>query len=161
MKTPPVTHGLIQAMMLQPANRDKLELLQAAAEYIFGNDHVQGTTGEQIVLEVIRDQAHELDALKRQLPFLMNVKAGSSADHKASLIYEDIYDQLVDVTEPHVMATNHGGTSINKNSLCHSIVDNYGALVDYWLATKDTTIFELGDSLVESPPAHDEPEFEE
>lgn len=147
-------HGRIEAMMGRRENRDKLEMLYMVAQYIFGSNFIGGKTGEAITVEAVRDQAHELDALKRQLPFLMNIKAGSSSDQKASSIYEDVYDQLVEMTDPHVMPETHGGTSINKNSLCCSIVDNYSALVDYWLATRNEVDFELGDTFVEGLTGH-------
>lgn len=147
--TPATAQGRIGAMMIRKENQGKLELLHLAATYIFGANYFSGTDGEQITLESVKDLIHELDALKRQLPFLMNIKAGSSSDMKASSIYEDVYDQLCEKTNPHVHPEPHGGASIGKHSLCHCIVDNYESLVDYWLATKDQTTFELGDTFVD------------
>lgn len=147
-------HGRIESMMGRRENRDKLEMLHMVATYIFGSNFIGGKTGAEVTAEAIHDQAHELEALKSQLPFLMNIKAGSSSDQKASSIYEDVYDQLVEMTDPHVQPESHGGTSINKNSLCCSIVDNYSALLEYWLATRNDVDFELGDTFVEGLSGH-------
>lgn len=130
------TQENIVAMMSDPANSHKLELLQSAAEFIFGNNYIEDASGEKVVLDVIRDQALELGALKRQLPFLMDIKAGSSSDQKASSIYEDVYDQLVDLTEPHVQESSIAGSTVGENSLCRSIVDNYSFLISHWLKGK-------------------------
>lgn len=82
------------------------------------------------------NQARELGALKRQLPFLMDIKAGSSADQKASSIYEDVYDQLVDLTEPHIKENSVAGSEVGKDGLSRSIVDNYSFLINNWLENK-------------------------
>lgn len=126
----------ISAMLLDPANSHKLELLNSVAQFIFGNDYVEDVNGEKVVLDVIRDQAREIGALKRQLPFLMNIKAGSSADQKASSIYEDVYDQLVDLTEPHIKEISVTGSEIGKDGLSRSIVENYSFLISNWLENK-------------------------
>lgn len=154
--TPDSAQGRISAMMQRKANRDKLLLLHLVAEYIFGTHYIGGKTGEAITLEAIADLQHELDALKMQLPFLMDIKAGSSSDLKASSIYEDVYSNLCEMSEPHILPAEHGGSSITRDSLCNSIVDNYSALLDFWLATKDETTFELGDHLVIGTEKEDE-----
>lgn len=146
--TPATAQGRISAMMQRKSNADKLVLLHMVAQYIFGTNFISGKDGESITLEAVNDLMHELDALKLQLPFLMDIKAGSSADMKASSIYEDVYSNLCEMTEPHVLPQPHGGSSITRDSLCHSIVDNFSALLDFWLAVKDEVSFELGDHMV-------------
>lgn len=156
--TPDTAYGRISSMMMRADNRDKLSMLHEVAEYIFGTNFVAGKTGEQITLETINDQAHEIDALKLQLPFLMNIKAGSCDDDKASSIYEDVYSQLCEKIDPHVKPTGHGGSSINNDSLCHSVVDSFDALLEFWLANKDNPNlnFKLGDTFVDGLPDHEE-----
>jgi hypothetical protein len=149
LMTPHSAQGRIRAMMARPENEAKLVLLHTVAAYIFGTNFIGSKDGEGITLEAFDSLQKELNALKRQLPFLkMDVKAGASADMKASSHYEDVYDQLCELCTPHVVELANGCTTISKDSLCGSVVDNLSALIDYWLATKDETKFELGDHMI-------------
>lgn len=147
--TPHTAQYCIRAMMARPENEAKLLLLHTVATYIFGTNFIGSKEGEGITLEAVDSLQKELAAIKRQLPFLkMDVKAGASSDMKASSFYEDVYDQLCELCTPHVVELANGCTTISKDSLCGSVVDNLSALIDFWLATKDETKFELGDHMV-------------
>lgn len=136
--------GRIGALMQMASFRPKMEALLAVAEFLQDTNIFMDGTGEEIVAHAFSDLRRELEELKKQLPFLMDLKVGSSSDSKASSLYEDVYSQLVDFMEPHVYPDQHG-SYIGANTLCHSVSQNVEALIKFWLQNKDTAKFPLGE----------------
>jgi len=131
------SRGRIGSIMHHPDFRDKMPLFLLVAEYLLDAHAVAGKNGAAITSEAVHDLQRELDTLKKQLPFLMDVKVGASADSRASNHYEDVYDQLVELFDPHIFPDQHG-SYIGARTLCCSVVENTTALVQFWLNNRDT-----------------------
>uniref|UniRef100_A0AB39CE88 Uncharacterized protein n=1 Tax=Pseudomonas phage HRDY3 TaxID=3236930 RepID=A0AB39CE88_9VIRU len=136
--------GRIGSFMQMKTFRSKMGLLLLVAEYLNDANFIKGESGEAVTLESVADLQHELEALKRQLPFLMDLKAGSSADSKASSMYEDVYDQLCEKFDPHIFPDQHG-SYIGPHTLCNSVVENVEALIQFWIKNRDDAKFPLGE----------------
>lgn len=52
-------------------------------------------------------------------------------------IYEDVYDQLVEMIDPHVKANVHGLSSCSKDSLTMSVVGSVNYLLEFWLLNRE------------------------
>lgn len=52
-------------------------------------------------------------------------------------IYEDVYDQLVELIDPHVKANACGLSSCNEDSLTMSVVGSVDYLLEFWLLNRE------------------------
>lgn len=52
-------------------------------------------------------------------------------------IYEDVYDQLVEMIDPHVKTNVHGLSSCSEDSLISSVVGSVDYLLEFWLLNRD------------------------
>jgi hypothetical protein len=136
--------GRLGAFMQMAAFRPKMPLLLLVAEYLNDTHFLKDHEGQQITLAAVNDLRHELEALKKQLPFLMDIKAGSTSDSKASSMYEDVYDQLCEKFDPHIFPDQHG-SYIGATTLCNSVVDNVDALIQFWIKNRDDAKHPLGE----------------
>jgi hypothetical protein len=53
-------------------------------------------------------------------------------------IYEDVYDQLVEMIDPHVKVNVHGRSSCSEDSLTMSVVGSVDYLLEFWLLNRNT-----------------------
>ena len=52
-------------------------------------------------------------------------------------IYEDVYDQLCEMIDPHIKTNRFGVSSCSEDSLCTSVVESMDYLLEFWLLNRD------------------------
>nr|DAF93622.1 MAG TPA: hypothetical protein [Myoviridae sp. ctshb19] len=135
--------GKVRAIMQSAKFRKKLPALLAVAEFLDTAEFIKDN-GEEITVQALHELRQQIEAYKLQLPFLMNLKPGTSADCTASSLYEDVYNAQCEIFGPHVLAQQLG-SRIQPDSLCNSVVENTEALLKFWLANRDTAKHPLGE----------------
>jgi len=134
--------GRVRAFMQSAKFREKLPALMAVAEFLDTATFIKDG-GEEITVQALHELRQQITAYKTQLPFLMNIKPGTSSDCTASSIFEDVYNSQCDLFDPHIIH-HQMGSRIQPDSLCNSVVENTEALLKFWLANRDTAKYPLG-----------------
>lgn len=51
-------------------------------------------------------------------------------------IYEDVYDQICEMIDPHIKTNRYGMTYCSEDSLCTSVVESTEYLLEFWLLNR-------------------------
>lgn len=51
-------------------------------------------------------------------------------------LYEDVYEQLCELIDPHIISDTDGTSACSKNSLCASVVESTQYLLEFWLLNR-------------------------
>jgi len=73
------------------------------------------------------------EAVRMELELL----AGELETSEAAL-YEDVYEQLCDMIEPHIGWDSNGLSSCSNHSLCASVTGSVHYLLEFWLLNRDS-----------------------
>ena len=57
--------------------------------------------------------------------------------------YEDVYEELQYLINPHIVPLNHGGCSVSRHSLIPSVIESFEYLLEFWLANRDKEDIDL------------------
>ena len=53
-------------------------------------------------------------------------------------LYEDVYEQICDMIEPHIGWDSNGLSSCSNHSLCASVTGSVHYLLEFWLLNRDS-----------------------